>query len=92
MYAYTQYLFGVAIVATVDLDAPDAHLINPDHEAHSKWLVKNTVRVELPRGETFFDADRRPRRRVPNEFSLFCTDCETPPRTVRCLVVTASGV
>ena len=71
MYAYTQYLFGVAIVATVDLDAPDAHLINSEHEAHSKWLGKNTVRVELPRGETFFDADRRPRRRVPNQFSLF---------------------
>ena len=71
MYAYTQYLFGVALVATVDLDAPGAHLINSEHEAHSTWLVKNTVRVELPRGETFFDAGRRSRRRVPNQFSRF---------------------
>ena len=27
IYAYAQYLYGVAIVATVDWDAPDYHLV-----------------------------------------------------------------
>ena len=71
VFAYSQYLFGVAVVATFDLDAPDAYLIDPDHAEHSSWLVKNTVRVQLPRGETFYDAAQLPARRRPNPFSLF---------------------
>ena len=27
IYAYAQYLYGVAIVATVDTDAPDSYLV-----------------------------------------------------------------
>ena len=71
MFAYPQYLFGVAVVATVDLDAPDAYLVEPTHADHSKWLVKNTVRVKLAKGETFYDAARTPVRRPANRFSLF---------------------
>ena len=40
LYAYTQYLFGVAIAVTVDLDAPDAYLVDPTHRDRSKWLCK----------------------------------------------------
>ena len=71
VFAYSQYLFGVAVVATFDLDAPDAYLIDPDHPDHSSWLVKNTVRVQLPRGETFYDSSKLPARKRPNPFSLF---------------------
>ena len=58
-------------MATVDLDAPDGYLVDPEHEDHSKWLVKNTVRVKLPRGETFYDAARKPKVKLDNAFSLF---------------------
>ena len=71
VFAYSQYLFGVPVVATLDLDAPDAHLIDPGHAEHSRWLVKNTVRVELPGGETFYDSSQLPVRKPPNRFSLF---------------------
>ena len=72
MYAYIQYLFGVAFVATVDLDAPDAYLVNEQHKDHSRWLRKNCVIVRLAAGEAFYDqeeANRLPT--VANEFSLF---------------------
>ena len=69
MYAYTQYLFGVAIVATVDLDAPDAFLVDDQNPEHSKWLVKNCVIVHLPAGETYYQKVEPVN--VPNKFSLF---------------------
>lgn len=70
VYSYTQYLFGVPVVATVDLDAPDAHLVDTTSPSCSNWLCKNTVRVALARGETFYDSSfvRAP---VANRFSLF---------------------
>ena len=71
IYAYTQYLFSVAVVVTVDLDAPDAFLLDEQSSKHSKWLVKNTVLVQLPRGQTFYDASKRPKRKLENTFSLF---------------------
>ena len=71
MYSYAQYLFAVAVVATVDLDAPDGYLVDEEHADRSKWLVKNTVLVKLPRGETFFDAGKKPNVRLENNFSLF---------------------
>ena len=71
VYSYVQYLFSVATVATVDLDAPDGHLVNPACEGCSKWLVKNTVVVRLPRGETFYDAAKKPTTKLDNPFSLF---------------------
>ena len=71
LYAYTQYLFGVAIVVTVDLDAPDAHLANPTHKERSKWLCKNCVFVRLPAGRAFYDKDRLPTQKPENAHSLF---------------------
>jgi hypothetical protein len=74
MYSYVQYLFGVAVVATVDLDAPDAYLATEDHPQRSRWLLKNCVIVRLPAGEAFYEKRTAPK--VSNAFSLFA-------RTVR---------
>lgn len=71
MYSYVQYLFGVAVVATVDLDAPDAFLADDSSPKRSRWLLKNCVFVRLPAGEFFFDAARLPKSKVGNRFSLF---------------------
>ena len=71
MYAYAQYLFGVAIVATIDLDAKDSYLADENHEEKSNWLVTNTTVVRLPAGEAFYDKARVPQVTVPNTFSLF---------------------
>lgn len=71
LYAYTQYLFGVAIAVTVDLDAPDAHLADCSHEKRSKWLCKNCVFVRLPAGEAFYDKGRVPTKKIHNKYSLF---------------------
>ena len=68
VFSYVQYLFGVAVVATVDLDAPDAYFVDPDNEKHSKWLVKNCVFVRLPAGETLYDKDRLPTSQLENHF------------------------
>ena len=69
MYASTQYLFGVAIIATIDLDAPDAFLVDKQNPEHSKWLVKNCEIVRLPAGETYYEKVEPVS--VPNTFSLF---------------------
>ena len=37
IYAYAQYLYGVAIVATVDTDAPDSYLV--EEVKASEYLV-----------------------------------------------------
>ena len=71
VYAYTQYLFGVPVVATLDLDTPDKHLVDTAHPERSKWLLKNCVVLQLPRGETFYDKTKLPTKVVPNCFSLF---------------------
>ena len=71
MYAYAQYLFGVAIVVTVDLDAPDGYLVDPEHPKRSKWLCKNCVFVRLERGGTFYDATKVPSTKLENTHSLF---------------------
>ena len=71
LFAYAQYLFSVAVVVTVDLDVPDGYLLDKNHEGHSKWLVRNSVAVKLPRGETFYDASKKPAVKVENTFSLF---------------------
>ena len=70
VYSYTQYLFGVPVVATVDLDAPDAFLVDSTSKRASKWLRKSIVRVALERGEAFCDTSCH-RPAVPNNFSLF---------------------
>ena len=71
MYSYVQYLYGVAVVATVDLDAPDSFLVNSSHKDRSKWLLKNCVIVRLPAGEAFYDQAALPQVQVENRFSLF---------------------
>lgn len=71
VYSYAQYLFGVPVVVTIDLDAPDAHFANPDSEKRSKWLAKNCVYVRLPAGEAFYHTANVPNKAVANAFSLF---------------------
>ena len=71
VYSYTQYLFSVAVAVTVDLDAPDGFLLDPKDPRHSKWLVRSTVVLQLPRGETFYDKTKLPKRKLENTFSLF---------------------
>ena len=73
IHSYIQYLFATPFIATVDLDAPDKHLIDPADEKHSNWLVTNTVLLRLPRGEAFFQRDKVPKRSVPNSFSRFAS-------------------
>ena len=60
VYSYVQYLFGVAIAATVDLDAPDGYLVDSASEFQSKWLLKNCVFVRLQAGDTFYDKQKLP--------------------------------
>ena len=71
VFSYVQYLYGVAVVATLDLDAPDAYLVDVDSERRSRWLLKNCVFVRLPEGETFFEQDQVPTCKLENRFSLF---------------------
>ena len=71
VYSYVQYLFGVAVVATVDLDAPDAYLVSEEQPQCSRWLIKNCVFVRLHAGETFFDQSRLPALQIDNTYSLF---------------------
>ena len=37
----------------------------------SRWLLRNTVRVCLPPGETFYDRRAHDRPALPNNYSLF---------------------
>ena len=71
MYAYVQYLFGVPIIATVDLDAPDSELVQAGHPKASSWLLKNCEIVRLKEGETFFKQREGAAPQIPNTFSLF---------------------
>ena len=71
VYSYAQYLFGVPVAVTVDLDAPDAELADPTHESRSKWLQKNCVFVRLAAGGVFYDSSKLPQKRVRNRFSLY---------------------
>ena len=76
MYAWTKWLYGVPFVATVDLDAPDAYLVDEQSQWKSRWLLKNTVRVSLLAGETFYDSAKLPKHKVDNTFSLFAKTVE----------------
>ena len=71
VYSYVQYLYGVPVVATIDLDAPDAYLADEDSPWRSNWLCKNTVCVRLPPGQAFYDTTAVPQTKVENRFSLF---------------------
>ncbi|CAK0879784.1 unnamed protein product [Prorocentrum cordatum] len=46
MYSYTQYLFSTAIVATVDLDAPDGALMGPGNPGETRALRAASVSLE----------------------------------------------
>lgn len=71
VFSYVQYLYGVAVVATLDLDTPDSYLVDKDSERRSRWLLKNCVFVRLPEGETFYKKDKLPKTKLENRFSLF---------------------
>ena len=71
IHAYPQYLYGVPIIATIDLDTPDAYLVDADSHQKSNWLLQNCEILRLPAGECFYDKTRVPQLSVPNEFSLF---------------------
>ena len=71
MYSYVQYLYGVPIVATLDLNTPDKHYVDPSSHRRSWWLLKNCVFVSLPAGETLFKARVGPKPEIENTFSLF---------------------
>jgi hypothetical protein len=71
MFAYVQYLFGVAVVATIDLDAPDAYLVQAGNPKCSNWLLKNCVILRLPAGQAFYDREAVPQAVVENTFSRF---------------------
>ena len=70
-YAYEQYLFSLAVVATIDLDTPDAHLVQVGHADSSKWLLRNCVILRLQAGEAFYDKARVPDGDVSNRFGLY---------------------
>ncbi|CAK0881684.1 unnamed protein product [Prorocentrum cordatum] len=71
VHAYPQNLYGVAVVATVDWDAPNSYLVDENSPWRSRWLCKNAIFVRLAEGEAFYDKTRVPTERVPNAFSLF---------------------
>ena len=71
VYAYPQYLYGVAIVATLDLDTKDSFLVDAQAQNRSRWLLKNCVFVRLPEGEAYYQKDKVPTKLVKNRFSLF---------------------
>ncbi len=71
VYAYPQYLFGVPFVASIDLDAPDADLVDEHSPKRSNWLLSNCVIVRLKKGEAFFDNKAAAPPPRSNTFSLF---------------------
>lgn len=71
LFSYVQYLFGVPVVATVDLDAPDGYLVDPADDRHSRWLAKNCVFVRLAAEEVFYDIARLPTVQLENKFSKY---------------------
>ena len=71
VYSYTQYIYGVPIVATIDLDTPDGQLVDSESPERSKWLCKNCQILRLPMGDAFFDKEELPDVTLRNKFSLF---------------------
>ena len=71
MYSYTQYLFAMPVVVTVDVDTPDAHLVEEGHARASNWLLTNCIFVRLERGDSFYIKSQRPNVVIPNAFSRF---------------------
>ena len=71
VHSYVQYLYGVPVVATVDLDTPDSHLVDPQHPKRSKWLCKNCTFLRVAAGECFYDVTKVPQAKVENRHSRF---------------------
>ena len=57
--------------ATIDLDAPGAHLADTESDKRSKWLCRNCTVLRLPAGECFYEAALVPNLQIPNTFSRF---------------------
>ena len=70
IYAYGQYLFMIPIVVTVDFDAKDGHLVQPNHPRRSTWLCRNAVYMRLEEGEAFY-LRGRPQVSGPEADTLF---------------------
>ena len=77
---YAQYLFGVPVVATIDLDAPDGYLVNPKSPKKSRWLTKNCVIIRLGAGQCFYKVDQQPAEKRINKYSLFAATVRKRPR------------
>ena len=60
----------MAIVATIDLDAPDPWLVDVDSDKKSSWLLKNCVVLRLAPGETFYEPRLGPAPRLENAASF----------------------
>ena len=71
IHAYVQYLYAMPVVATVDMDAPDSHLVEEGNPNASRWLLRNLVVLSLSPGETFYTKPPTPPPSIPNTFSLF---------------------
>ena len=71
IHAYVQYLYAMPVVATVDMDAPDSHLVEEGHPNASRWRLRNLVVLSLSPGETFYTKPPTPPPSIPNTFSLF---------------------
>lgn len=71
VHAWIQYIYGVPIVATIDLDAPDSHLVQADHEQRSRWLCRNCDILRLSPGEAFYCKESAPKAKLTNTYSLF---------------------
>ena len=70
-YAYEQYLFSMAVVATIDLDTPDAYLVDDGSPDKSNWLMRNCTVLRLRPGDAFYDKSLVPRKVLPNRFGLY---------------------
>ena len=56
MYAYSQYLFMVSVVVTVDFDAKDDYRVDKKGPRQSKWLLRNAAYLRLEAGQAFYEA------------------------------------
>ena len=57
------------IIATVNFDANDHHLVDPESPRRSKWLLDNAVLLRLPEGNAFYE--RRAEVPAPEADTLF---------------------
>ena len=79
IHAYVQYLYAMPVVATVDMDAPDSHLVEEGHPNASRWRLRNLVVLSLSPGETFYTKPPTPPPSTPQHLFFVCGDAEEAP-------------